>query len=629
LCKAACCSLAESFETNASVDVSYSDAVTGAKQIQLLGLSGTYVQMLSEIMANHRALAMPFGMDLISGQWLESIQISKGAASVSNGYESLTGQINLEYKKPPSSEKLFVNGYYSTCGRTEGNANGSIILNDSWSTGIFAHASHDTKKHDHNNDGFLDKKYSTRYSLFNRWYYKPNERWITQFGIKAVDEQRTSGQVAFDRKKPLETQRNIYGITIDSKNVEAFCKNGYIFSDDMAKSVALLANYVWHEQESMYGHRFYSGRQNFFSSSFILQSHLGNPKKHKYNAGLNYIYDDLNEAFDKIGLLLPEQEQFFSAIDIPNGSRTEHVPGAFFQYTFSTDEKVTLIAGLRGDYSSFYMRGFITSRLHIRYDVTSLTTIRASVGNGYRTPCIMAEYNPLLASSRKPIFNGKLKDLKQEEGWNYGANITQYIPIGARELVVNLEYYRTHFVNQLIVDFDKNVHEIHFYNLNGKSYSNVFQIEAIIGVISGLELVTAFRINDVKTTTAGILQPKALQSQYKGLFTASYSTPLQKWQFDFTTQLNGGGRVPSTASNPEEHIRHEKFAPYQIFNAQITKNFKNWSFYAGSENIGNFIQHNPVIDAENPFGEFFDSSLVWGPLTGRKFYFGFRFSLDR
>ncbi|MCL2073591.1 MAG: TonB-dependent receptor [Marinilabiliaceae bacterium] len=630
LCKAACCSLAESFETNASVDVSYTDAVTGAKQIHLLGLSGKYVQMLSENMTNSRGLASSFGMDFVPGQWMESIQISKGAASVLNGYESLTGQINLEYKKPPTSELFFLNGFISSELRMEANANGSIIINDSWSTAILAHTASDMLKVDHDDDGFLDKTNITRYSFINRWYFKPNDQWIGQFGIKYLDEQRTGGQFDFDRKKSLYdiygnrvASPDIYGIMIDSKNIEAFLKWGYIFSNDNAKSVAILTNYVGHEQESMYGHRFYSGKQNFVSSSLILQSHFGDREKHRYNAGLSFMYDDLNESFDKIGNV--QQNQFIPEIVVPNGNRTEKVPGAFFQYTFEIHDLLTIITGLRGDYHNIY--GTLpTTRMHIRYNITESTTARASVGNGYRTPHIMAEYNPLMASSRKMIFT---ENLKIEEGWNYGANITQYFPLGARELIINFEYYRTHFVNQLIVDFDQNVREVLFYNLNGKSYSNVFQIEANIGIVRGLELIAAWRLNDVKTTTAGKLQTKAFQNQYKGLLTTSYSTPLQKWQFDFTAQFNGAGRVPSTAVNPAEHTRPDKFDPYQIYNAQITKNFKNWSFYVGSENIGNFTQHHPIIDGQNPFSEYFDSSLVWGPLMGTKFYFGFRYSIDR
>ena len=630
LCKAACCSLAESFETNASVDVSYTDAATGAKQIQLLGLSGTYVQMLVENMSNSRGLASSFGLDFVPGPWMESIQVSKGAASVLNGYESLTGQINLQYKKPETSEKFFVNGFTSSSGRIEGNVNGSVSLNDKWSTAVLAHASSDTQKNDHNKDGFLDEPLTTRYIFMNRWRFKPNAQWITQFGVKLLDEKRTGGQMAFNRKKSFDNQIDRYGITIDSRNMEAFFKTGYVFPSDDSKSVAIVTNYVGHEQESMYGHRFYDGTQNFFQANLILQSHFGDTEKHKYNAGLSFMYDDLNETFYKFQSSLPTQ--IIPEMDVPNGSRTENVPGAFFQYTFHFEEKFTLIAGLRGDYHNIY-GGFITPRMNIRYNITENTSLRASAGKGYRTPNLMAEFNPLLASSRKFVVDSKLK---QEEGWNYGANITQYIPIGGRELVINLEYYRTHFENQMIMDLDMNVNEVHFYNLKGKSYSNVYQAEASMEVFRGMNVVAACRFNDVQMTTAGKLQRKAFQSDYKGLLNLSYSTPLQKWQFDITAQFNGGGRVPSTAanldlSNPatEKFVKSDKFNPYQIYNAQITKFFKNWNIYLGVENLSNFTQHHPIIDGENPFGEYFDSSLVWGPLMGRKFYFGFRFSIDR
>jgi outer membrane receptor for ferrienterochelin and colicin len=336
------------------------------------------------------------------------------------------------------------------------------------------------------------------------------------------------------------------------------------------------------------------------------------------------MYDNLKESLERDGCTLPEH--YIPDIEVPNGSRTEKVPGAFFQYTFTYEDILSIIAGIRGDWHNIF-GAIATTRLHLRYNITGSTTLRASVGNGYRTPDVIAEYNPLLATSRKMVFSG---DWKQEKGWNYGANITQYISLGTRELSLNFEYYRTHFLSQLIIDLDQNVKEIHFYPLNGKSYSNVFQIEANMEMIRGLEVVAAWRFLDAKTTTAGQLQPKALQSTYKGLLNISYATRFKKWQFDFTTQFNGGGRVPNTAANNHENlIRPDTFEPYHILNAQITKRYKGLSVYLGSENIGNFVQQHPIIAPENPFGEYFDSSLVWGPLRGRKFYLGFRFGIDR
>lgn len=615
LCKAACCSLAESFETNASVDVSYTDAATGAKQIQLLGLSGTYVQMLTENMHTSRGLSSVYGLDFVPGPWMESIQVSKGAASVTNGYESLTGQINVQYKKPATSEALFVNGFASSSGRWESNVNTGFNLGEKWRTAILAHSSADAVKNDHNNDGFLDEPVTRRNTFMSRWDFRPNSHLFTQFGVKVLQEDRTGGQKGFNRNVDPFAQ-DAYGIIVDSKNLEAFFKTGYTFENDEDKSVAIVTNFTRHEQESLYGRRYYDATQSYFMGNLILSSYISDAEKHKYTTGISYIYDDLAESLTGD----------VSNMSIPDGSRTEHIAGAYFQYTYTIPEKLTFLAGLRGDNHNLY-GSFFTPRVHVRYNPDEHFVIRLSGGKGYRTPNALAENNPLLATSRSIIISD---NITLEEGWNYGVNLTNYIHIGHREMTLNLEYYRTSFINQLIMDLDRDTREVYFYNLDGKSYSNVFQAEASMEIFRGMDMVAAWRINDVKVTTNESLQRKALQSKYKGMLNFSYATPLPRWQIDFTTQFNGPGRIPTTAGNPTvETRRPEQFSAYQIHNAQLTRYYRNWSFYAGVENIGNYTQNEPIIDAASPFGNNFDSSLIWGPLMGRKFYFGFRFSIDR
>jgi outer membrane receptor for ferrienterochelin and colicin len=614
LCKAACCSLAESFETNASVDVSYTDAATGAKQIQLLGLSGTYVQMLSENMPTSRGLGATYGLDFVPGPWMESIQVSKGSASVSNGYESLTGQINVQYKKPSTSEALFVNGFTSSSGRVETNANTGFDVGEQWKTALLAHASTDSRENDHNNDGFLDEPLTRRYIFMNRWESFITPHLTTQFGLKILDEARTGGQSAFDRSTSPMNQ-DAYGIRIDSRNLEGFLKTGYTFPGDADKSVAFISSFTYHDQKSVYGHRFYDATQNYFAGNLILASHFGNPDRHKYTTGLSYLYDNLEE--DLSGNL--------TNIVAPNRNRTEHVTGAYFQYTYTIPEKLTVLTGLRGDYHNLY-DFIVTPRMHVRYSPTEHIVIRGSAGKGYRTPNTLAENSALLASSRQIYIDD---NIEMEEGWNYGLNVTNYIHFGLRELTLNVEYYRTSFTNQLIMDLDQDSREVHFYKLTGSSYSNVLQAEASMEVVRGLDIVAAWRLNDVKVTTNNELQQKALQSKYRGMLNFSYATPLPRWQVDFTTQFNGPGRIPTTAENPASMQRPENFESFQIFNGQITRYFRNWNIYAGVENMGDYTQHAPIIDAANPFGEHFDSSLIWGPLMGRKFYFGFRFSIDR
>lgn len=614
LCKAACCSLAESFETNASVDVSYTDAATGAKQIQLLGLSGTYVQMLTENMPTSRGLAAAYGLDFVPGPWMESIQVSKGAASVTNGYESLTGQINVQYKTPATSDALFLNGFVSSSGRLESNANTGFKVGEKWNSAVLLHASTDARENDHNHDGFLDEPLTRRYIFMNRWETRPTSQLFTQFGVKMLDEERTGGQSAYSRNRAAEDQ-DAFGITIDTRNLEAFFKTGYTFPGDPESSVAIIANFSHHNQGSQYGRTHYDATQNYLATNLILASRFGDSDQHKYTTGLSFLYDDLDE----------ELQGDLSRIQAPDGSRTEQVAGAYFQYTYSLPERLTLLAGLRGDYHNQY-GSFVTPRLHLRYSPNDHWVLRASAGAGYRTPNALAENNPYLASSRSLYIQ---PDLEMEKGWNYGINLSRYLHLGLRELTLNAEYYHTRFDNQLVTDLDQSAREVHFYNLDGRSYSNVFQAEASMEVLRGLDVVAAWRINDVKVTTNNQLRRKALQGRYRGLFNLSYATPLPRWQIDFTTQFNGPGRIPSTAENPVDLQRPERFEAFQVFNAQITRYLRRWDFYLGVENIGNYTQANPIIAPESPFSEHFDASLIWGPLMGRKVYFGFRFSIDR
>ncbi|MFC2101212.1 TonB-dependent receptor plug domain-containing protein, partial [Bacteroidota bacterium] len=602
--KAACCNLSESFETNASVDVSYSDAVTGAKQIQLLGLAGIYSQMMTENMQNLYGLASTYGLGYIPGPWMESIQVSKGAASVINGYESITGQINVEFKKPDDSEKLFLNAYANHIGKLEVNLNSATKLNNKWSTMIFAHTENLSNNIDHNHDSFLDIPKVKQINIFNRWKYE-SDKFITQFGFKVLDEDRKGGQINFKYINPLDFT-NGYGINIKTKRYEGFLKGGHIFQKKAGTSIGILNQATYHEQDSYFGLNKYNGIQKSYYSNIIFQSIFGNTN-HKYNAGASFKYDDYNESFN---------DSTFSRIDI--------VPGIFFQYTYSQLNLLTVILGVRADNHNLYGT-FYTPRFHVKYTINEHHIIRASAGKGYRTANIFAENSFLLASSRKLI---SLEKFKQEEGWNYGINFTKYIDIGSRQMTLNAEFYRTDFINQIVVDMDQEISRIYFYNLDGKSYSNSIQLELNYEPIKRFDVLVAFRYTDVKSTINGELLRKPLVNRYKGLINLSYATNLKKWQFDFTTQLNGDSRIPDTRNNPVEYQRPEKSPAYVIINAQVTKFYKKWSIYLGAENLTDFIQTDPIIAADNPYSEYFDSSMTWGPIMGRKIYMGLRFAIE-
>jgi len=545
-----------------------------------------------------------FGLAYIPGTWMESIQISKGASSVVNGYESITGQINVEYKKPDDGEKLFFNAYANHIGKVEGNFNGSVKLNEKWSTMLFAHAENFDNKVDNNGDSFLDAPLVQQYNFYNRWKYRNNNH-VAQLGFKILDEDRTGGQVGFN-KSEIPDNMHYYGINIKTKRYEAWAKTGYIFENMNETSLGFVNSFTHHDQASFFGVNNYDGIENTYYANLIFQSIIGSCR-HKYSTGMSYMYDDYRENLN---------DSIFS--------RKESVPGLFFQYTYSNDKNLTVLLGLRSDFHNIWGT-FYTPRFHVKYSLNENTIIRASAGKGYRTANILAENSYLLASSRKLIVN---EEIKQEEAWNYGVNLTKIFELKGRELNVNFEIYRTDFVNQVIIDRDKSIHEINIYNLDGVSFSNSYQLEAVYEILPRLDVVAAFRYNDVKMTLNNKLEREPLVNRYKGLLNLSYKTNLEKWQFDFTTQINGDSRLPDTQGNPEIYKRSEYSPVYAVLNAQITKYFRKWYLYIGVENLTDFTQDDPVIAANDPFGPYFDSSIVWGPIMGRKIYAGLKIKIN-
>ena len=596
--KAACCNLSESFETNASVDVAYTDAVTGAQQIKMLGLSGTYVQTISENMPSIRGMAAPYGLGYVPGPWMESIQISKGTSSVVNGYEAITGQINVEYKKPQSDEVFHFNLYGNNELRSELNLNAAYKFSDTLSTMILLHGENQSSEIDGNHDGFLDMPRTRQINFINRWYKVGKDGGDKQLGVKILDENRKAGQVgAFDAGN-----EKLYGIGIRTKRYELFAKNGYLLSK-VGTSLGMQLSGSYHNQQATYGKTVYNGTQYNGYFNLIYQGNFGSDL-HTYKTGASFLADSFSEQLNGTTL-----------------SHNEMVPGAFVEYNYNLKNKLNLLAGLRADYSSMY-GVFVTPRIHAKWNITDDLIWRASVGKGYRTAIVLAENSYLLASSRKIVID---PNLEQEEAVNMGTSVNAKIHLGERHINLIVDYYRTNFIDQVVRDVDTDAHAVHFTNLNGQSYSNAFQAELFYELLQGLTVNAAYRLNDVKQTIGGVLRDAPLTSRYKGLLSFSYATRLNKWQFDLTGQFNGGGRMPDPdMANP---LWEKGFAPFTIVNGQITKNFKKWSFYAGAENLLDFMMHNPVIGATDPWGNNFDGSMIWGPVHGRKIYFGIRYTV--
>jgi len=595
LCKAACCNLSESFETNPSVDVSYSDAATGAKQIKLLGLSGAYVQMLTENTPGLRGLASVYGLGFVPGPWMESIQVSKGTASVINGYEAITGQINVEYKKPNVGELASASLYANDNGRTEASATASAKLSPYLSTAILLHSSYDAKKIDLDQDGYMDMPMITQYNIINRWHYKKGN-YVSQLFLRALSENRMGGQSAGN-----------YKVGVDTKRYEFSVKNGYVFNPEAETSMGFIVSGSLHNQNSNYGFKTYNGDHNNLYANLIFQTSFGSMSKISTGASVNA---DMYK------------ESVLETVST-NFEKQEFIHGVFAEYTLNLNDKLIALAGLRADNNVGYGT-FITPRMHLKYNVADYLHLRASAGKGYRPINIWAENNFLLASNRQITID---THLKMESAWNYGCSAMAFIPVSDKKLNITGEWYYTNFEEQVVLDVDSDPHKATFSSLNGKSYANNFQLEANMELFRGFTATVAHRITDAKTTIQGKLTEKPLLSRYKSMITTSYQTPLKKWQFDFTAQFNGGGRMPKPST--DYPLWNDEYQSFTILNAQISKYFRTWFIYFGVENLTNVMQSNPIIDVQNPYGNNFDATMVWGPMNNRKFYAGIRWALDR
>lgn len=616
LMKAACCNLSESFETNPSIDVSFSDAISGAKQIQMLGLSGQYAQITKENMPYLRGLAANYGLTFIPGSWIQSIQLSKGAGSVVNGYESFTGQINTELQNPAKSDRLNFNAYVNQNARNEYNLNLRTKLNSNWSTGLLTHYSNNPLAQDMNGDGFVDIPTGSQINVMNKWSYQhPKSGFEAQFGGAYLKDNRVGGQGG-DMMAAMQKDSAVYGITINNEKAEAYSKTGIVFKRKPGHSAGLQLSFLDHNQQTMLGSNMYTGREQTAYANLIYQGII-KTTNHTYKFGSSAMYDNVNENWM-----------------MQNYARTEKVVGVFAEYAYNFKEKFNMIAGLRSDYHNYYGL-FFTPRLHLRYAFRPSSVLRFSAGKALRTANIFTDNAGLMASSRMWMIHGTNNilpyGLKPEIGYNYGLNYTYKFQVNYREAYITIDAYRTDFVQQVVVDLDADAQMVHISNLNGKSFSNTLQFEFNAEPRKRLFLKAAYRYVDAKQTYHDTLLERPYVSKHRGFVNLSYETKNGHWQFDATAQYNGIKRLPSTKSNPTEYQREDYSPDYFNVLSQITyiKKIKGHFFnaYVGVENLLNYKQKNPIVDSDAPYSRYFDASMVWGPIYGRMLYAGIRYRI--
>lgn len=618
LFKAACCNLSESFETNPSVDVSFTDAITGTRQIQMLGLAGPNTMISLENMPGVRGLASSQGIQFIPGTWINSIEVTKGVGSVVNGYESIAGQINVEMKKPQESDKLYLNGYVNNSGRSEMNLIASAQTSKKWATTVLLHGSIRPWEMDQNDDMFLDFPTGTQVNLVNRWVYNSGKGWLGQMSFKYLNDDKQGGQIGYNRDlDQFTTQR--YGLEIATERAEFTGKLGYQFREKPYQSVGFQFNTTWHDHQSYYGFNVHNATEKSVYGNLIWQSVIGNTS-HKYKAGLSFLYDDYAEELGRADFSVPP-------LDL---GRTEVVPGAFVEYSYDNLKNFSMIAGARVDYHNLFGTLF-NPRLHLRYNLTETTTLRGSAGRGTRVANIISENTGFLASSRTVRFRNAQTDAAYgfvpDKAWNFGANVAQEFTLDYRPGTISVDYFYTDFENQVVVDYDTRVNEVNFYPLAGKSFSHSFQAQVDYQLARRFDLRVAYRMVDVQTDYMVGRLSRPLIPKDRVFANLAYRTK-SNWSFDYTVQRVGSQRIPNTAANPVDHQLPSFSDAYWMMNGQITKDFgSDWSVYVGIENATNFRLKDPIIGAHDPFSAYFDSSMVWGPIFGRMWYGGFRYRI--
>ena len=617
LLKAACCNLSESFETNPSIDVNFSDAVSGSRQIRMLGLTSPYILMTEENIPAIRGASQAYGLSFVPGTWVISIQITKGAGSVANGFESISGQINYEMIKPHDDIPFFLNAYGSTDSRFELNTHFNTKLSDKWSTSLFLHGNARVAKNDMNDDGFLDNPLGKQVNAINRWQYIDAEKgWVSFINLRYMNDEKQTGEVNFDPARDRGTT-NLWGSEINTEKLDISSKIGRVSQEVPWRSFGFQNAFNFHKQNSYFGLNQYDITQKSFYSNLIYNSILSNTL-HKFATGLNFTYD-----------------QFDEVVNVTDFSRIDNSVGAFFEYTYCNDDDLSYVLGGRIDYHN-RLGVFVTPRAHLRYKPFEKTTFRISAGRGKRSANIFAENQQLFASSRQfQILDsgGEIYGLNPEIAWNYGVSFLQGFKVFGREAEFSVDFYRTDFKNQAIVDVDFSPQEVLFYNLDGKSFANSLQVDLSYAISQHFNVRTAYKFYDVQTDyTIGLVE-RPLQAKHRFFTNIAYETHVkdngQQWKFDFTYNWLGKQRLPRTQSNPED-FRFQEFAnPFSVMNAQVTKTFsQTFEIYVGAENLGNYRQKNAILGSSDPFGPYFDSSMVYAPVFGAMFYTGLRFKIQ-
>ena len=571
----------------------------------------------------------------------------ENSASVTAGHEAITGQINLEHRKPTDDERLFVNLYLDDELRPEANISTAfpVTKDKKLSSVILLHGSMDTdvRKMDHNDDGFRDLPLSDQINVANKWLYAADNGTQIRWGWKFVQENRLGGMLDYKNSMRGEMEKNwnwketgadmpLYGSKIRNRGANGYFKIGMPVGpsvydadeqDEMRSNLAFVADFDHFNEYAYFGLNDYRGNENTLSLNLMYNHYF--TYRSSLIVGAQGHLQYYRESFANNTPWIAAAPATLYDFD-----RNEQEVGAYAEYTYSIKDKFSVVAGIRGDYNAFYDKFFVTPRGHIRWNITPSTTLRGSAGLGYRSTNVITDNIGMLATGRQiviPDFDGFNR---LEKALTVGGSLTQTFGlVSPGDATLSFDYFRTQFYNSVIADQEYSADQIVLYNSDKRSYTDTYQIDFSWTPVERLDIFATFRYTDSEMTidrpdgkTARVERP--LVSQYKTLLNIQYATKFRRWVFDATAQLNGPARIPTQTGD----LADDKYSPrYPMFFAQISRKVGKFDIYAGCENIADYRQHDPILNADNPYSTGFNSMNVWGPLMGRKFYIGLRFNL--
>lgn len=614
LTKAACCDLAGAFETQITVQPQTTNVITNSKELRLLGLSGVYNQVLVDGFPMIMGLSYTYGISSIPGPLVDNIFVSKGANSVLQGFEGISGQINVITKERFNSDKLLVNLYMNSFMEKQLNANYTFKTGD-WSNVTSFHTTQPADKFDKDQDNFLDVPQITRYSLFNKWSLGDEHQvgWNSKISLRYLNEKRVGGQTTYNANTD-KGSTSVYGQSVDINQPEISARLGYRM--DETHNFSVFASGFYQDQKSVFGTVDYKANQTNMYGNIQYER---NYSDHTLKTGASIRYMNLNE---NVGFTENSLGRTYAGEYL----KKETIPGVFAENTMNFfDDTFTWIAGVRADNHNQFGTIF-TPRTLLKYNATENTTLRANIGTGWRTTNLFSENINLLVSSRDIVF---AEAMKPEKALNYGFSFTQNFNTEAEDVIGHfmVDFYRIEFQNQIFPDYDSDPTKAIIENFEDPSISNGLQLEFFVKLWDQVEFKAGYTYLDVYRVVDGVNEQLPFNAKHKFLTTFSYKPLSKEYHFDVNLHWFGQQRLPITDSNPVEYQRPDFSESYFVINPQFTYSFEFFDVYLGCENLLDYRQERPIISWENPFGPYFDTSSVWGPTKGREIYVGITYRL--